>query len=87
MKKTITWICCLLCSAHLANAQFSKGINFQAIARKSNGLTVPNKNMSVRISIKSDPIAGIIEYQEIKSVTTNVLGLFTVVIGGRKRTR
>lgn len=81
MKKSILWLCCLLCSFSTLPAQLSKGINFQAIARKSNGLTVPNKTMSVRLSIKSDPVGGNIEYQEIKSVTTNVLGLFTVVIG------
>jgi hypothetical protein len=81
MKKYIIWLCFFVSIVNTLYAQVSKGINFQAIARKTNGLTVPNKTMSVRLSIKSAPTNGVIEYQEIKSVTTNVLGLFTVVIG------
>ncbi|MFM2439516.1 MAG: hypothetical protein RLZ16_513 [Bacteroidota bacterium] len=63
------------------NAQSNKGISFQAIARKPNGLILPNKNIAIRLSIKNDSSASIIEYQEIKSVTTNVLGLFTILLG------
>ena len=63
------------------NAQNNKGINFQGIARNSNGLVITNKIISLRLSIKTDSLNGNIEYQEIKSVTTNVIGLFSVVVG------
>lgn len=63
------------------NAQSNKGISFQAIARKPNGLILPNKNIAIRLSIKNDTSDNTIEYQEIKSVTTNVLGLFTILLG------
>ena len=39
------------------------------------------KIISLRLSIKTDSLNGNIEYQEIKSVTTNVIGLFSVVVG------
>ncbi len=63
------------------NAQNNKGINFQGIARNNNGLVIANKIISLRLSIKTDSLNGNIEYQEIKSVTTNVIGLFSVVVG------
>ena len=63
------------------NAQSNKGISFQAIARKPNGVILPNKNISIRLSIKNDPRISAIEYQEIKSLTTNVLGLFSIILG------
>ena len=63
------------------NAQNNKGINFQGIARNNNGLVIANKIISLRLSIKTDSINGNIEYQEIKSITTNVIGLFSVVVG------
>ena len=65
-------------------AQINKGINFQGIARNNNGLIIANKVINLRLSIQSDSINGSIEYQEIKSVTTNVLGLFSVVVGEKE---
>ena len=81
MKKLTTCIFLLNCLVQQANAQINKGINFQAIARKANGLIVANKTIAIRLSIKNDSSLSAIEYQEIKSVTTNVLGLFTVMVG------
>ena len=63
-------------------AQLNTGIHFQAIARNSNGILLADKQINVRLSILNDtndinkPL-----YQEIKSVRTNVLGLFFVKIG------
>lgn len=81
MKNSILCILLFSCLSQKANAQINKGINFQAIARKANGLIVANKSISIRLSIKNDSSVSAVEYQEIKSVTTNVLGLFTVIVG------
>lgn len=62
-------------------AQSNKGINFQAIARNNSGQAIPNKLLNVRISIKTDSNSYKNEYQEIVPVTTNALGLFTIVVG------
>jgi hypothetical protein len=64
-----------------SHGQDVKGIHLQGIARNEQGLIVANKQISLRISILSDTIASSILYQEIKSVTTNVVGLFFINIG------
>jgi len=78
----ILFICILLLFVNQKlNAQNNKGINFQAIARNTKGFIVANKKMSVRISILKDTLLKEIEYQEIKNVITNVIGLFTISVG------
>jgi hypothetical protein len=62
-------------------AQNNHGIHFQGIARSETGMIVANKQITLRISIVNDSSLADIEYQEIKSVRTNVLGLFYTNIG------
>ena len=64
-----------------AFAQSNKGINFQGIARDNNGYILANKSINIRISIKTDTNSSKSEYQEITPITTNVLGLFNIVVG------
>ena len=61
--------------------QTNKGINFQGIARDNNGYILANKSVNIRISIKTDTLSSKSEYQEITPITTNVLGLFNIVVG------
>jgi len=61
--------------------QTNKGINFQGIARDNNGYILANKPINIRISIKSDSNSSKSEYQEITPIRTNVLGLFTIMVG------
>ena len=77
------FVCCctVLAFASKGYAQTNKGINFQGIARDNNGYILPNKSIHIRISIKADTNSSKNEYQEISPVTTNVLGLFSVVVG------
>jgi hypothetical protein len=70
----------LLCY-EIGLSQNQKGITFQAAARTSYGVIMPNKQIQVRISILKDTVSQELLYQEIKSVTTNPLGLFTILIG------
>lgn len=74
---------------HFTYAQLSQedGINFQAIARNENGSILANKQITIRLSIREGSEAGLILYQEIKSVTTNVVGLFTIIIGANEFNR
>ncbi len=62
-------------------SQSHKGIAFQAIARNNQGIVMGNRNIQIRISILTDTINNSIVYQEIKSISTNALGLFSVLIG------
>jgi hypothetical protein len=65
-------------------AQVNKGINFQGVARNNYGVILVNKIINLRLSIKTDSTNGITEYQEIKSITTNAIGLFSVVVGSKQ---
>ena len=65
-------------------AQNNKGIHFQCIARSESGMIIAKKQITLRISILTDTLSSNIEYQEIKSVTTNVLGLFYTDIGAEE---
>ena len=71
----------LLLCCQIGLSQSQKGIAFQAAARTSNGVIMPNKQIQIRISILKDTLAEQILYQELKSVTTSPLGLFTILIG------
>ena len=84
MKKTILSLFLLSLYFTNLNAQINKGINFQGVARNSNGVILANKIIGLRLSIKNDSINGVIEYQEIKSITTNAIGLFSVVVGSKQ---
>ena len=65
-------------------AQNNKGIHFQGIARSESGMIIAKKQITLKISILTDTLSSNIEYQEIKSVTTNVLGLFYTDIGAEE---
>ena len=84
MKKTILSLLMLTLYFINLNGQINKGINFQGVARSDNGIILANKIVTLRLSIKTDSINGVIEYQEIKSITTNTIGLFSVVVGSKQ---
>jgi hypothetical protein len=79
MKSILLILLLLYC--HIGLSQNQKGIAFQAVARTSNGVVMPNKLIQIRISILKDTLTEELLYQEIKSVTTSPLGLFTILIG------
>ncbi len=63
-------------------AQVPQGINYQAVARNQAGNILPNTAISLRLSIHDGSSTGTVVYQETHNVTTNQLGIFSVVIGG-----
>ncbi|WP_213086999.1 hypothetical protein [Chitinophaga agrisoli] len=72
----------LLTAAASLHAQSGlNGINYQAVARNTNGTMLANQAVNVRISILGGAANGPVQYQETHSVTTNQLGLFTLQIG------
>ncbi len=79
MKSILLVFLILYC--HIGMSQNQKGIAFQAVARTGNGVIMPNKLIQIRISILKDTLTEELLYQEIKSVTTSPLGLFTILIG------
>ena len=79
MKSILLVFLILYC--HIGMSQNQKAIAFQAVARTGNGVIMPNKLIQIRISILKDTTTEELLYQEIKSVTTSPLGLFTILIG------
>lgn len=62
-------------------AQAPKGINYQGVARDTEGNPIANKAISMRISILKNSATGDVEYAETHKPTTNQFGLFTLVVG------
>ena len=62
-----------------SNAQ--TGLNFQGVARTNNNVILASQPISLRLSILQGSASGTTEYTEIRKVSTNAQGLFSVVIG------
>lgn len=67
--------------ASAGHAQSPPGINYQGVARNSDGKPLALRDITIRINILKDGGNGEVEYAEIHSVKTNSFGLFTLVIG------
>jgi hypothetical protein len=80
MKKYIFSITMLL-FVTAALAQIPQQLNYQGIARNASGEPISTHSITVRLSIIDSAANGILSYQETKTVSTNYVGLFTIVIG------
>src|ERR1700739_2725986 len=58
-----------------------EGINYQAIARNNSGKALSHAHLKIRFTIKDILPNGIVLFQETQTDTTNLYGLFTLVIG------
>jgi hypothetical protein len=58
-----------------------QAVNFQGVARNPSGNVLPNKPVSLRISILNGGESGPAEYVETHAVTTSAQGLFNLPIG------
>lgn len=62
-------------------AQTPQLLNYQGVARNAFGNAIPNRQMTLRLSIRNGSSTGSVVYAETRSVTTNSGGLYTVQIG------
>ena len=83
MRSTFfTLVFILFAGLQWASAQDGfKGINYQAVARNTNGTVLSNQAVKVKISILGGSANGPVQYMEEHSLNTNQLGLFTLQIG------
>jgi len=72
---------CMLVLVASAIAQIPQQLNYQGIARNASGEPISTHSITVRLSIIDSAANGILTYQETKTVATNYVGLFTIVIG------
>ncbi|HLF65227.1 MAG TPA: hypothetical protein VI603_15790 [Saprospiraceae bacterium] len=61
-------------------SQAPQGLNYQAVARKSDGSILQTQNIRIRYTITNQN-GGTVLYQETQSTTTNEFGLFTLHVG------
>ncbi|WP_423737563.1 hypothetical protein [Chitinophaga caseinilytica] len=82
MKKTLftIFICMTIALGSYAQSGLS-GINYQAVARNSNGTVLANQAVSVRFSVRGGGPNGAVQYQETHNTATNAIGLFTLQVG------
>ncbi|MDZ4758409.1 MAG: hypothetical protein SGJ10_09780 [Bacteroidota bacterium] len=81
MKKNITIICFVFLCFVSANSQVPKGINYQGVARNATGVAIANQQLGIKISVFDSNAININWYTETHSVSTNLMGLYTIVIG------
>ena len=62
-------------------AQVPQGINYQAVIRNTNGTTVNNSNVGIRMNILQGSAVGTVVYSETFAETTSNIGLVNFVIG------
>jgi uncharacterized protein (TIGR02145 family) len=65
----------------LSNAQAPALIPYQAVARDAAGQALNNATINVRFTIHDGAATGAVVWQELQTVTTTELGLFTVQLG------
>lgn len=82
MKKLLLLATLCLGLSFSVLAQAPQQFNYQGAARNTNGTPMANKSISLRISILDGSATGTAQYTEVRSVTTNALGLYAITIGG-----
>ncbi len=80
MKKLILAFSIVLLAIS-AYAQAPQKFNYQAIARNTSGIELPNQAIGIRLSIVDGSPGGTVVYQETHSLTTNPFGLFNLKVG------
>ncbi|MEP7267358.1 MAG: hypothetical protein ABI844_06985 [Saprospiraceae bacterium] len=83
MKKFILilmWVCFAILTGNSQN--IPQGMNYQAVARDLKGEVMANENLVLKINLFTthDSLRSIY-YSEIHTITTNELGLFSLIIG------
>jgi len=71
----------VLCLTTIGLAQVPQNINFQSIIYNTEGGTLPNENIMVRVNILEGSASGDIVYREEHSITTNDFSLVNFKVG------
>ncbi|MBM3413193.1 MAG: hypothetical protein FJY19_07430, partial [Bacteroidetes bacterium] len=81
MKKVLFILFAIIGFEFALHAQTPQLLNYQGVARNGFGNPIPNRQMTLRLSIRNGSSNGAIVYTETRAVTTNSGGLYTVQIG------
>jgi hypothetical protein len=75
----------ILCLGDIMAQTSPTGINYQAVARGTDGTELANHNLDVQFSILQGGINGTVVWEEVHSTTTNNFGVFNLIIGQGSR--
>ncbi len=81
MKRILSFLLFVYILSGSIFAQAPQALNYQAVARTSDGVIIPTQNISVRFSVLDVNVTGAVLYSETHQTTTNSYGLFTLQIG------
>ena len=81
LKTKAILILTLLAFSFSAFSQAPNLLNYQGVARNAVGNPLPNQTMKLRLSVHNLLPSGTVVYSEIRPITTNLGGLFSVQIG------
>jgi hypothetical protein len=81
LKTKAILILTLLAFSFSAFSQAPNLLNYQGVARNAVGNPLPNQSMKLRLSVHNLLPSGTVVYSEIRPITTNLGGLFSVQIG------
>ena len=81
LKTNVLIIIAMLAMSFTAFSQAPNLLNYQGVARNTVGNPLPNQSMKLRLSIHDLLPSGAVVYSEIRQITTNMGGLFSVQIG------
>ncbi len=81
MKHLLTLLLSLFVFEAAIQAQAPQLLNYQGVARNGFGNALPNRQMTLRLSIRNGSSSGTVVYSETRTVTTNGGGLYSVQIG------
>lgn len=80
MRLALTTIALLICALLIAQAPTL--IPYQAIARNASGEPLSSSTLNARFTIHDGTASGEVVWQELQTVSTSALGLFTEQLGG-----
>ena len=68
-------------SVHISRSQAPTLIPYQAVARDASGQPLANASLTARFTIHDNTATGASVWQEVQTVSTSALGLFTAQLG------
>ena len=82
MKKLSILITLMVLGIGTVFGQAPNLFNYQGVARDAKGAPLANKTLSLKLSVISAVNAGVADYEETQTTTTNEFGLYTLQVGG-----
>lgn len=81
MKRIILLTLLVMAGSMVIWSQVPQAMNYKAVAKDDWGVALPNKTISLRVTILQDSETGEVVYQETHTTATNKFGLMDVEIG------